>query len=104
MPLLCVNEIRFLGKRVNGDGIGIDDAKISKVLDFPAPPDRRAVQRFLGLCVYHHAHIQDYGRASRPLYDLLLDNAEWKWGAEEHAAFEKLKQGVANAAFLEFPE
>lgn len=100
----AVHEIRFLGKRVNGQGVAVDEAKVSKILEVPPPRDKPALQRFLGMCVYHHKHIDGYGRIARPLYDLIGDTAEWKWGKEENDAYEEMKQALNDAAVLEFPE
>ncbi|TPX53026.1 hypothetical protein PhCBS80983_g06379 [Powellomyces hirtus] len=98
------SELKFLGKIVNGRGVAVDPAKVDGIQAIGVPKSVSDVQTFLGMCVFHHKHIENYGTIARPLYELTKQDVEWRWTAEEQDAFEKLKTAIKEAAILEFPE
>ncbi|KAJ8370632.1 hypothetical protein SKAU_G00106600 [Synaphobranchus kaupii] len=57
-----LEELKFLGYRVNPQGILPDMDKVKAVSEFPAPTDVRQVQQFLGLTSYYCRFIKDYAK------------------------------------------
>ena len=98
------SELKFLGKVVNCRGVTVDPAKVDGILELKAPTNLSALQSFLGMCVFHARHIPNYTARCAPLYALLRKDAAWRWGTVEQAAFEEVRDGIRQAALLEFPE
>src|SRR3989442_575882 len=57
---LFQREIAFLGHKVSGSGIAMDNAKIQDILDWPVPKSVRDVRQFLGLSGYYRRYVKDY--------------------------------------------
>jgi len=52
-----VQEIKYLGHLVTGDGVKPDPAKIASVATWPTPTCVRDVQSFLGMANYYSAYV-----------------------------------------------
>ena len=63
-------EIKFLGKIVSGEGIGVDPGKVKVVAEWPVPNSVWDVESFLGFANYHQDHICKFAEVSKSLYEL----------------------------------
>lgn len=97
-------EITFLGHRVGSEGVSMEDGKVKDILDWPAPRNVADVRSFLGLAGYYRHFIQRYSHTALPLTNLLKDKIPFRWGEDEAAAFETLKEKVTSAPVLAFPD
>ena len=50
----------FVGYLVSKEGIGIDPAKVSAVLDWPTPKTVKEVQSYLGFANFYRKFINNY--------------------------------------------
>jgi RNase H-like domain found in reverse transcriptase/Reverse transcriptase (RNA-dependent DNA polymerase) len=66
-----MTEMIFAGSKVGPDGVQPDEAKLSAVVDWRAPPDLLALSSFLGLTGFFRDLIRGYARLAQPLSDLL---------------------------------
>nr|CAD1838500.1 unnamed protein product [Ananas comosus var. bracteatus] len=64
-------EIMFLGHRVGGGLIGMDEEKIRAIKEWRAPTRVTELRSFLGLVNYYRRFISSYSRRAAPLTDLL---------------------------------
>ena len=60
----------FVGYMVSSQGIGMDPAKVSSVLDWPVPKSVEGVQSFLGFANFYRKFILGYSSLTSPLSDL----------------------------------
>ena len=100
----AVEEIKFLGKIVNGNAVSIDPRKVTDILNRDLPTKATSLHRFVSMVVYHSQHIPDYGNIARPLYHLLKKDTAWHWSQEAHSAWEMLGTALAAATMNHFPE
>jgi hypothetical protein len=101
---LCQTTVEFLGKTVNHQGVSISLAKAKAVADWPVPQDRTQLQSFLGFANYHRDHVQGYAGITAPLYAQSAGKGNIDWGPEHQEAFERVKEALASAPCLVYPQ
>ncbi|KAJ9547026.1 hypothetical protein OSB04_019569 [Centaurea solstitialis] len=90
-----LREVQFLGHVVNQDGIMVDPAKISAVMQWGIPKTPSEIRSFLGLAGYYQRFIQDFSNIALPLASLTKKSAAFNWGG---------KQRLCEAPVLTLPE
>src|SRR6185312_15920537 len=101
--------VTILGKKISYDGVQPDPNKVAKIMNWPFPENVKALQSFLGITNYlrsHIAHLADVeeplnkARASQEAYDREISiNKE-----RMHQAFHTIKQAIASAPLLKYPD
>ena len=66
------------------------------MLDWPPPKSPRAVRGFLGLAVYYHRFIHDFGTIAA-LLTALLKKEGFRWSEEAARAFQTLQCALTSA-------
>jgi len=95
--------VSYMGHELTSNGLKIDANKVKAIRDMPAPVDKRALQRFLGLCTYVSKYAPVYSQQTATLRSLLESKNEFRWDEETHGrAFEKLKETFENAPVLSY--
>ena len=67
----AMEEINFLGHKINGKGISVDEKKIGVIKTWPVPKNVKELQSFLGYCNYYRKFLRDYSKKTIPLNRLL---------------------------------
>lgn len=62
--------VSFLGSVISADGISIDPAKISMLIEWPIPDSHIALQRFLGFAHFYLHFIANFSHIATPLTTL----------------------------------
>ena len=99
----CYKEIKFLGHKLDAEGIHTLDDKIEAVKHFPVPTNVDEVRQYLGLCGYYRSFVKDFSRIAEPLFKLLKKQAEFRWSDEQTTAFNQLKDKLTHAPCLAYP-
>lgn len=97
-------EVSFLGHRVSGNGIGMEQEKINAVLKWPEPKNVNEIQQFLGLAGYYRRYIKNFSGIVSPISELLSNKITFKWTERQQHAFEQLKQAMVSAPVLALPD
>ena len=97
-------ELEFLGYIVGSKGISASPANVEKIKTFPAPKNRKEVQRFLGLTNFNRRFITNYSELTGPLTTLTSSKVPFKWGDEESTSFDSIKQCIMKAPTLSLPD
>ena len=79
------SELSFLGFVVNPGNIQMDPAKTRAVTDWPAPPTRKELQRFLGFANFYRRFIRNYNLVAAPLTVLTSLNVPFRWSSSSVA-------------------
>ncbi|XP_073470462.1 uncharacterized protein [Aquarana catesbeiana] len=96
--------IQFLGLVISADGIAMDPQKVSAVLDWPAPTDKKSVQRFVGFANFYRKFLKDFSSIVSPITQLNKLRTTFTWTSEAQTAFEKLKGLFTSAPILKHPD
>ncbi|KMQ83693.1 reverse ribonuclease integrase, partial [Lasius niger] len=100
----CVDRLKYLGHVVDRYGIHTDPEKISAVTNWPEPRSVKQVRQFLGMASWYRRFIKDFSTITAPLTSLTKKNTRWTWGADETAAFNRLKRALTAAPVLACPD
>lgn len=107
-PTKCkfgMKEVRYLGNMYSEQGRRTDPDKVKAIVEWTTPDSVKEVRRFLGVVGYYRRYVKNFANIARPLTDLLkTDTAEeFKWTTECDSSFQKLRQELANAPTLRYP-
>ena len=94
------NEVKFLGKIVDRDGIRLDPSTTDAILRMPPPDDKKKLRSFLGHMSYIAKHVPDLRKARAPLDQLLNPDVKFVWEGCHQAAFDKCKILASECAML----
>nr|KAG5699905.1 hypothetical protein BaRGS_018204 [Batillaria attramentaria] len=89
--LFAQPSVEYLGHTLSAEGIS-KGSKVEAVLKMPPPTDVSSLKSFLGSVQFYGKFIPNLATMAEPLYRLTKKANPWKWGEEEQAAFEQLKQ------------
>ena len=100
----CQSEVKYLGFKVNKDGLIIDDDKVRPILDYPRPKNIKHVRRFVGATSWYRRFVQDYAKICEPLTRLTKKSLNFNWGDEQEKAFQTLRSALTSSPILAYPD
>jgi hypothetical protein len=106
-----VREERVLGHQIIAEGVRPGPDKVRAVKEFPQLPTsgKRAdlvkwVKSFLGLVSYYRRFLLGFAEVANPLMDLTKDKTLFIWVASHQKSFDEIKERLAKAAVLTYPD
>jgi transposase InsO family protein len=102
---LGFQEIEYVGRVINQDGLSMSRAKRDVVKAFPKPTNMKDLRGFLGLANYFRDHVRNHSSIAHPLHLLLHDyerTKRLKWTPEAEHALELLKSKIDECPTLYF--
>ena len=105
---LGVKQLDFLAHRVSARGITPMKQTVDKILAYPKPGDKPALQRFLGMINYYHRFMPKIAQTLIPLHKAVGNKSKKgsktiEWSPECDQAFKDAKQAPSIAALLSHP-
>nr|KAG5687855.1 hypothetical protein BaRGS_022397 [Batillaria attramentaria] len=113
----CKEKVVYVGHTVSAQGIGTDPAKTEVIRDWPTPSTPEEVRRFLGFAGFYRKYVKDFSKLAAPLTALMPSPLKqqkgkrkqhqqkpWQWGAEEDAAFNRLKDILSSPPVLGYAD
>ena len=97
-----VPEVKYMGNIVSREGLKADPEKIHAITKMPTPPNKKALQRLLGMIKYLAQYIPNESSLTAPLRSLLREDSEWMWQHEHDLALERVRQALVNSPTLGF--
>ena len=95
-----LEDVLFLGHRINGQSISPDPAKIEAVKSWPTLSSVTEVRQFLGFTNYFRRFISHYSSISAPLEEITGKHAKFEWTDARQKAFESLRSALINSPVL----
>lgn len=99
---LKVDEVKYMGERINKYGYAADPSKIEAISNLPIPKSKKELQRFLGTVNFLCRYIPNMSNFTAPLRTLLKKDTPWQWFPEHDRALDKLKEVLTSAPVLKF--
>ena len=99
-----MSQVPYLGHVFSGKGMAPDKQKVSTGEGWPVPQNTAAVRKFLGLASYYRRYILHFSDIAKPLHQLTQKDAKFTWSHEHIHAFNILKQKLAQAPILAYPQ
>ena len=103
-------EASFLGHIAGNGKIQSDPKKIEAVRNFPVPTSKKKIKQFLVLARYYRRFVKGLAKIDGSLSNLLREHDHtgkqpFVWGeAQQHPAFEKVKDALFNKPVLMAPD
>ena len=94
------DEVKFLGKIVDHDGVRLDPGTTDAILKMPVPDDKAKLRSFLGHMSYIGKHCPDMRPARCFLDELLKPDVKFEWTEKHQFAFDRCKRLAGNSARL----
>eukprot|EP00253_Pinus_taeda_P036025 PITA_36025 len=99
----ALSEGKLLGFIVSKSGIHINPDRIKEISEISLPHNKKAMQSFLGQINFVKRFVPYCSQIVSPLQNMIKKNSNFKWGQDEHEAFNLIKQAIINAPTLATP-
>lgn len=96
--------IQFLGFIISTKGVAMDPQKVRTIQEWPAPSDKKGIQRFFGFANFYRRFIRGFSSIISPITRLTCQQAKFQWPQEAQEAFNKLKDLFTSAPILQHPD
>ena len=95
-----VNEVGYLGQKINSQGIQPIQEKIRAIADAPSPKNVSEVRSYLGMINYYQKYLPNLSTILAPLHSLLEKGKPWRWNKEHQGSFNKSKELLKSSQLL----
>ncbi|XP_037567177.1 uncharacterized protein K02A2.6-like [Dermacentor silvarum] len=92
--------VKFLGHILNEAGIAGDQEKTEAIRKMPLPENTTELRSFLGMVNQLAKFLPGLAENTKPLRDLLLDEAVWVWHQTQQEAFYRVKDDLTTKPVL----
>ena len=93
-------EVSYLGYIISKDGLCASEERVQAILQYAMPTDLKQLESFVGKLNYYGKFLPAFASVCAPLNQLRCKDTPWKWSAECTAAFDELKQMLADKTRL----
>jgi hypothetical protein len=90
-------KIEYLGVIISHNKVEMDLVKITGVVDWPTPSNKKQVQSFVGFVNFYQRFIPGFSHHARTLFDLTMKDIRFIWDLPQEDSFMKLKELVTSA-------
>ena len=92
--------VEYLGHGISSDGLEPSASKVAAIVNAPAPQNLTELRSLLGLVNYYRKFLPDVATILTPLHQLLQQGMPWKWGREQQAALDQVKELIDSPNLL----
>ncbi|XP_059658571.1 uncharacterized mitochondrial protein AtMg00860-like [Cornus florida] len=98
-----LQEVKFFGHVVLGNGVSVYPLKIEVVLNWECPKNMFEIQSFHGLAGYYHRFVRDFSRLAIPITWLTRKGIRFDWTEAYESSFNELKIRLTTTPVLVVP-
>lgn len=95
-----VQEIEYLGHKINSEGLQPSDSKVAAIAEASPPKNVSELKSFLGMVNYYRRFLPNLATTLAPLYRLLRKYTQWCWSDEQQQAFSEVKKFLQSPNLL----
>ena len=95
-----VQELPWIGHVIGQGVLKADPTKIEAIVNMPAPADKSALVRVLGMVTYLSKFSSNLSEFTLPLRNLLKEDAAWVWETQQQQLFDQLKEKMLSLPVL----
>lgn len=95
-------KVEYMGHVITGKGLEVSPTKIEAITNMPRPKNRTETQRLLGMVNYLSRFLPQLSEVCEPLRKLIHKDNSWAWQHPQEAAYNKIKQLVAEPPVLKY--
>lgn len=92
--------VKFLGHILDENGIAVDPEKTEAIRRMPPPENTTELRSFLGMVNQLAKFLPGLADKTRPLRELLLNEAAWCWHHPQQEAFDQIKEDLTTTPVL----
>ncbi len=96
-------QIKFLGRKIDANGIRPDPDNIKKVLEWKTPTNKDQLGHILGFANYYREFIKGYADIIAPLQHMKKDKVPFLWNEITQKAFDDIKKALTSDPVLAMP-
>jgi len=100
---LFATSVEYLGHEVDKDGIRPSRAKVQALHSWATPKNLSEVRTYLGFTGYYRRFVPNYSELAKPLTELTMKGVTFRWGKDQQAAFEEIKDCIQKLPLLYYP-
>ena len=93
-------QVKYLGMIVQHNGVRMDPAKVSAIVEWDSPKNLTDVRSFLGFANFYRRFIKGYSEVVAPIVRLTRKDVPFVWTTDCEAAFNRLKEAFTSAPIL----
>ena len=82
-----LEEILYLGHKINAKGVSVDEEKVKAIREWPKPKTLTQLRGFLGLCSYYKQFVKNFSKLASPLM-YLTKKGNFGWNEATQKSFE----------------
>jgi hypothetical protein len=98
--VFAVAELDYLGHRIGRGKIQPLEKKISALLQYDRPKNRKQLQSYLGLAGYYRKFLPNFSHTTAVLSNLLRKDVKFEWSEDAQKAFLDLKSRLGSRPIL----
>ena len=98
-----LEEILYLGNKINVEGVSVDEDKIKVIKEWSRPKNLTQLRGFIGLCSYYRRFVKGFSKIASPLTDLTRKSA-FAWNEKAQEAFDEPKIIMSSCPVLSIPD
>lgn len=100
---LVQGKLKLLGHEVSGQGIHMDPEKLKAMRERPEPTNKEEVRSVTQMFAWYRPFIKNFATLIGPMNELCKKGVPWNWSEHHAELYRQLKEAMARAPVLAYP-